>query len=58
MLARKIMRTSYFWLTMETYCFQFVQKCLECQMHRDLIHVPPSELHELTSPWPFFSMGY
>ena len=24
MLARKIMRTGYFWLTMETDCFQFV----------------------------------
>ena len=24
MLARKIMRTDYFWLTMETDCFQFV----------------------------------
>ena len=22
-------------------------------MHGDLIHVPPSELHALTSPWPF-----
>ncbi|RVW95545.1 hypothetical protein CK203_039059, partial [Vitis vinifera] len=38
MLARKIMRTGYFWLTME------------CQIHGDLIHVPPSELHALTSP--------
>ena len=47
MLARKIMRTGYFWLTMETYCFQFVQRCMECQMHRD---IPPSELHVLTSP--------
>ncbi|RVW40339.1 hypothetical protein CK203_114841 [Vitis vinifera] len=53
MLARKIMRTGYFWLTMETDCCQFVQKCPECQMHGDLIHVPPSELHALTSPWPF-----
>ncbi|KAL6349854.1 hypothetical protein AAG906_001741 [Vitis piasezkii] len=25
----------------------------ECQIHGDLIHVPPSELHALTSPWPF-----
>ena len=50
MLARKIMRTGYFWLTMETYCCQFVQRCLECQMHRDLIYIPPSELHVLTSP--------
>ncbi|RVW60154.1 Transposon Ty3-I Gag-Pol polyprotein [Vitis vinifera] len=27
MLARKIMRTGYFWLTMETDCCQFVQRC-------------------------------
>ena len=26
-------------------------------MHRDLIHVPPSELHALTSPWPFLAWG-
>ena len=30
MLAREIIRTSYFWLTMETYCCQFVQRCIEC----------------------------
>ncbi|RVW25856.1 Retrovirus-related Pol polyprotein from transposon 412 [Vitis vinifera] len=46
MLARKIMRTGYFWLTMETYCCQFVQKCPECQIHGDLIHAPPSDGHE------------
>ena len=50
MLARKIMRTRYFWLIMEIDCCQFVQRCLECQIHEDLIHVPPSELHALTSP--------
>ena len=57
MLARKIMRTSYFWLTMKIDYFQFIQRCLECQMHGDLIHVPPSELHALTSPWPFLVWG-
>ena len=57
MLARKIMRTGYFWLTMEADCCQFVQKCLECQMHGDLIHMPPLELHALTSPWPFSVWG-
>ena len=50
MLAHKIMRTGYFWLTMEIDCRQFIQRCLECQIHGDLIHVPPSELHALTSP--------
>ena len=49
MLACKIMRTGYFWLTMETDYCQIVQRCPECQMHGDLIHVPPSELHALTS---------
>nr|CAN67021.1 hypothetical protein VITISV_007533 [Vitis vinifera] len=29
MLARKIMRTGYFWLTMEMDCCQFVQRCPE-----------------------------
>ncbi|WKA07081.1 hypothetical protein VitviT2T_024947 [Vitis vinifera] len=57
MLARKIMRIGYFWLTMETDCCQFVQRCSECQIHGDLIHVPPSELHALTSPWPFSVWG-
>ena len=57
MLSRKIMRTDYFWLTMETDCCQFVQRCLKCQVHGDLIHVPPSELHALTSPWPFLVWG-
>ena len=57
MLARKIMRTGYFWLTMEADCCQFLQKCLECQMHGDLIHIPLSRLHALTLPWPFFLWG-
>ena len=48
MLARKIMRIDYFWLTMETDYCQFVYRCLKCQMHEDLIHVPPSVLHALT----------
>ena len=26
-------------------------------MHRDLIHVRPSKLHALTSPWPFSVWG-
>ena len=57
MLTLKIMRTGYFWLTIEIDCCRFVQRCPKCQMHRDLIHVPPSEFHALTSPWPFSVWG-
>ena len=29
----------------------------KCQIHGDLIHAPPSELHALTSPWLFSVWG-
>ncbi|XP_075084761.1 uncharacterized protein LOC142168012 [Nicotiana tabacum] len=43
-LAKKILRAGYYWLTMERDCFRFVRKCHQCQIHSDLIHSPPSEL--------------
>ncbi|XP_077222195.1 uncharacterized protein LOC143856039 [Tasmannia lanceolata] len=58
MLARKILRLVYFWTTLEADCFSFVRKCHLCQIHANLIHVPPSELHSLTSPWPFSVWGF
>ncbi|WKA08774.1 hypothetical protein VitviT2T_026467 [Vitis vinifera] len=33
------------------------ERCPKCQIHGDLIHVPSSELHALTSPWPFSVWG-
>nr|XP_018627752.1 uncharacterized protein LOC108945890 [Nicotiana tomentosiformis] len=38
---------------MEKDCFSFVQKGHQCQIHGDLIHAPPSELHPMSAPWPF-----
>ena len=57
MLAYKIMRTDYFWLTKETDCCHFVQRCPKCQIHGNLIHVSSLELHALTSPWSFSVWG-
>ncbi|XP_070005024.1 uncharacterized protein [Nicotiana sylvestris] len=28
-----------------------------CQVHSDLIHAPPTELHPMSAPWPFVSWG-
>ncbi|XP_070010051.1 uncharacterized protein [Nicotiana sylvestris] len=28
-----------------------------CQVHGDLIHAPPSELHPTSAPWPFVAWG-
>lgn len=46
-----------FFNTMEhDYC-RFVQKYHKCQVHGDLIRVPPQELNAMGSPWPFVAWG-
>ncbi|XP_059289187.1 uncharacterized protein LOC132042676 [Lycium ferocissimum] len=42
---------------MKNYCSKFVHKCHKCQIHGDLIKVPPTELNAMTSPWPFAAWG-
>jgi transposase InsO family protein len=56
-LARKILRAGYYWLTMETDCLNHVRKCHKCQIYADRIHVSPTPLNVLTSPWPFSMWG-
>ena len=52
-LAKKIIRQDYFWLTMEIDCVRFVKKCHNCQVYGDVSHLPSMELKRMTSPWPF-----
>ncbi|KAG8474675.1 hypothetical protein CXB51_031129 [Gossypium anomalum] len=56
-MARKIMRLGYYLLTMESDCINFARKCHKCQIYGDKIHVAPSPLHVMTSPWPFSMWG-
>ena len=56
-MARQILRTGYFWLTMETDCIQYARKCHKCQVHADIIHTASERLHVLSSPWPFSMWG-
>ncbi|XP_070036651.1 uncharacterized protein [Nicotiana tomentosiformis] len=49
-LAKKILRAGYFWMTMESHSISYVQKCHQCQIHRDFIRVPPNELNVMGSP--------
>ena len=51
LLAKKIMGTGYFWLTMEHNCVDFVRRCIKCQMHGDVICASPTKLHNVTAPW-------
>ena len=54
-LARKIIRAGYFLMTMEYDCCKVVQKCRKCQVHGELILVPPHELNVMNSPRQFIS---
>nr|XP_009763664.1 PREDICTED: uncharacterized protein K02A2.6-like [Nicotiana sylvestris] len=42
---------------METDCIKYVQKCHQCQLHADMIRVPPNKLNATSSPWPFSTWG-
>ncbi|KAA3464782.1 RNA-directed DNA polymerase [Gossypium australe] len=56
-MARQIMRFGYYWSMMEGDCICYAKKCHKCQIYGDKIHVPPSPLHVMTSPWPFSMWG-
>ncbi|XP_050918754.1 uncharacterized protein LOC127136206 [Lathyrus oleraceus] len=51
--SRKILRVGYYWLTMESNCFNYARKCHKCQIYVDKVHVPLTLLNVLSSPWPF-----
>ncbi|XP_055835250.1 uncharacterized protein LOC129903732 [Solanum dulcamara] len=42
---------------MEHDCCKYVRKCHQCQVHSDLIRVPPHKLNAMSSPWPFVAWG-
>jgi len=57
LLARKIMRASYYWLTIENDCIKHARTCHHCQAYQDRKNAPPQPLHSLTAPWPFSAWG-
>ncbi|XP_014511562.1 uncharacterized protein LOC106770260 [Vigna radiata var. radiata] len=57
MLWAKILRAGFYWPSMEQDCATFVQKCISCQSHGHNLRIPPSELHEIISSWPFVQWG-
>ncbi|RDX85757.1 Gypsy retrotransposon integrase-like protein 1, partial [Mucuna pruriens] len=56
-LARKILRVGYYWTQMESDYCQYVKRCMKCQIYADNIHVAPSTLHNLATPWSFSMWG-
>ena len=57
MLAKKIIRQGYYWTTLDADCVKWVRECDRCQRHANLQHMPPRELYNMTTPWPFSTWG-
>ena len=38
-------------------CIKFIRKCYKCQVHGDIIHLPLTKVHSISSPWPFSVWG-
>ena len=56
-MTTRILRTGYFWPTMEADCHTFVKKCIPCQKHDNLIHKKQEQFHFILFPWPFAKWG-
>ncbi|GAU51349.1 hypothetical protein TSUD_412970 [Trifolium subterraneum] len=56
-MAKKVLRAGYYWMTMESDCCKHVRRCHKCEIYDDKIHVPPTLLNVLSSPWPFSMWG-
>ncbi|KAA0061977.1 RNA-directed DNA polymerase [Cucumis melo var. makuwa] len=57
MKARQILRSGYYWTTMESDCIKYARECKKCQIYMDKIHVVASPLHVLSAPCPFSLCG-
>ena len=51
------MRARYYWMTLESDCINYVQKYHNGQIYADKIHVPPTSLNVMVSPWSFSMWG-
>ena len=51
------MRAGYYWMTLESNCINYIRKCHKCQIYVNKIHVLPSPLYVMVSPWLFSMWG-
>ena len=52
-MAIQVMRSGYYWLTLEKDYIDYAQNYHKCQIYADKIHVPPIPLHVMIAIWPF-----
>ena len=50
MMARQILRSGYYWTTMESDLIKYARQCKKCQIYMDKIHTTTSPLYVLSAP--------
>jgi hypothetical protein len=56
-LVNKVIKTGYYWPTMNKDATKLVRTCDACQRFARITKSPPEYLHSITSPWPFAKWG-
>ena len=56
-LVSKVIRTGYFWPTMQVDAEELVKKCNKCQRFGNVQRLPVEKLTTIASPWPFAQWG-
>ena len=56
-LMSKVIRTGYFWPTMQVDALELVKKCDKCQQFGNVQRLPTKRMTTITSPWPFAQWG-
>ena len=52
-LISKVIRTGYFWPTLQKDAKEFVKKCDKCQRFGNVQHILSEKLTTIASLWPF-----
>ena len=56
-LVSKVIRTGYFWPTMQVDAIELVKKCDKCQRFGNVQRLPAEKLMTIASLWPFAQWG-
>ncbi|KAH9332100.1 hypothetical protein KI387_043681 [Taxus chinensis] len=56
-VSKRILRLGYYWPSLNRDCCEYTKKCVKCQQHSNLTHIPSQALQPTADLWPFSQWG-